>query len=159
MHIYIYICSDCSMHRTHLCLYIYIYIYICAYIFVWCSSMQGIYASIDWGGPMLQLYWCIYALSIGLHATYVTGDVTNIWCSGIQGIYAQLTGEDLCYDCIGYMCIVYIYMSQVLEKRFRKRDKEVWSSPLYLGLFSMDAGRCADELWQFCCTCTVVFLP
>ena len=25
------------------------------------------------------------------------------------------------------------------------------------GLFGMDAGGCADELWQFFCTCTVVF--
>ena len=25
-------------------------------------------------------------------------------------------------------------------------------------LFGMDTGRCADELWQFFCTCAVVFL-
>ena len=23
------------------------------------------------------------------------------------------------------------------------------------GIFGMDAGRCADEPWQFCCTCAV----
>ena len=27
------------------------------------------------------------------------------------------------------------------------------------GIFGMDAGRCADKLWWFCCTCAVVFPP
>ena len=26
-------------------------------------------------------------------------------------------------------------------------------------IFDVDASGCADELWQFCCTCTVVVLP
>ena len=27
------------------------------------------------------------------------------------------------------------------------------------GIFDVAAGGCADKLWQFCCICTVVFLP
>ena len=42
-------------------------------------------------------------------------------------------------------------------KRDYKRDKEVQSSHSNWGS-SMDAGRCADEHWQFQCTCAVVFL-
>ena len=29
---------------------------------------------------------------------------------------------------------------------------------IIFGLFGMDAGGCVDELWQFFCACTVVFL-
>ena len=42
------------------------------------------------------------------------------------------------------------------QKRDLERDEEVWSFRSICGS-SMDAGRCADEPWQF--QCTAVFPP
>ena len=30
---------------------------------------------------------------------------------------------------------------------------------IIFGIFSVDASRCADKLWQFHCACALVFLP
>ena len=46
-------------------------------------------------------------------------------------------------------------MSQAQE-RVQKRDDKV-QTPIIFRIFGVDAGRYADELWQFFCTCTVVF--
>ena len=65
-------------------------------------------------------------------------------CNGMQGLYAQLTG-----DVTG--------TKTGLETRRRKNQ----TKPYFHNkrLFGVDAGRCADEPWQFFCACTVVFLP
>ena len=47
-------------------------------------------------------------------------------------------------------------MSQA-QKRDLERDEEVQSFHSIWGS-GMDAGRCADEPWQFQCACAVVFL-
>ena len=46
-------------------------------------------------------------------------------------------------------------MSQV-QKLGYERDKEVWCFHSIWGS-GVDAGRCADEPWQFQCACTVGF--
>ena len=44
------------------------------------------------------------------------------------------------------------------EKGLGKETMRFGDSIIF-GTFAMDAGRCADEPWQFCCACTVVFPP
>ena len=43
-------------------------------------------------------------------------------------------------------------------KRVRRRDDGFGLSVIF-GIFSVDAGRYADKLWWFFCTCAVVFPP
>ena len=50
-----------------------------------------------------------------------------------------------------------IYICHRHETRFRKEMMR-FGICIIFGLFGMDAGRCTDELWQFFCACTVVFL-
>ena len=52
---------------------------------------------------------------------------------------------------------IYIYICHRHETGFRKEMMRFEISIIF-GLFGMDAGGCADELWQFFCACTVVFL-
>ena len=45
-----------------------------------------------------------------------------------------------------------------MKFRLRKRQRGL-DAFIVTGDSSMDAGRCADELWHFLCTCAVVFPP
>ena len=42
-----------------------------------------------------------------------------------------------------------------MKKGLGKETKRLGASIIFDTL-SVDAGRCADELWQFCCACAVV---
>ena len=72
----------------------------------------------------------------------------------LKNIYLEnCTGIVLSFNCSWQM----LYMSQA-QKWVQKRDDEILNF-CNKWLFGMDAGRCADEPWQFFCTCAVVFLP
>ena len=45
-----------------------------------------------------------------------------------------------------------------MEKGLGKETMRFGLSIIF-GVFGVDAGRCADKLWQFPCACAVVFLP
>ena len=45
-----------------------------------------------------------------------------------------------------------------MEKGLGKETMRFGLSVIF-GIFSVDASRCTDKTWQFCCTCTVVFPP
>ena len=45
-----------------------------------------------------------------------------------------------------------------MEKGLGKEMTRFGSSVIF-ETFGMDAGGCTDELWWFCCICTVVFPP
>ena len=45
-----------------------------------------------------------------------------------------------------------------MEKGFGRETMKFGLSVIF-GIFGVDADRCADEPWQFPCTCVVVFPP
>ena len=51
---------------------------------------------------------------------------------------------------------IYVYKCHRHGKGFRRETMRFGISVIF-GIFGVDAGRCADELWQFFCTCTAVF--
>ena len=53
---------------------------------------------------------------------------------------------------------IYIYICLTHENGFGKETTMI-SNFRNKWLFGVDAGGCTDKLWQFFCTCTVVFPP
>ena len=56
-----------------------------------------------------------------------------------------------------YFINIHIYVTGT-EKGLGKEMTRFGLSVIF-GVFGVDASRCADELWQFPCTCAVVFPP
>ena len=94
-------------------------------------------------------------------ASYVPTTTMTLKCH-IYATYANKSmyryHTKLCQCIHIYIYIyIYIYICHRHETGFGKETTRFRISVTF-GLFGMDAGRCADELWQFFCTCAVVFL-
>ena len=126
----------------------------------------------------LELPWFICkctGIHIGIPYYYKSSDphhlFSNPFSMPVTYIYSMETGpphsiehRGLAYHYTAYIYIyIYIYMHTYMyiyvtgmQKGLGKQMMRFRLSIIF-GILGMDASRCADEPWHFCCACTVVF--